>query len=124
MEKPSLFLFFPLLIFSIFSGRQQCVRGWTGNRHQPTGRSVSVFKPNKLFVFGDSYADTGNDNKSLVNSWSVPYGITFPGKPSGRFSDGRVSTDFIGTPLFHFLGDDMRFDGVELPLCNISVIVV
>ncbi|GLT40617.1 hypothetical protein SLA2020_147350 [Shorea laevis] len=100
MEKPSLFLFFPLLLFSILSGRQQCVRGWTGNSHRPTtGRSVSVFKPNKLFVFGDSYADTGNDNKSLVNSWSVPYGITFPGKPSGRFSDGRVSTDFIAKYL-------------------------
>ncbi|KAJ4845778.1 hypothetical protein Tsubulata_051107, partial [Turnera subulata] len=46
----------------------------------------------KLFVFGDSYVDTGNWNLSLI---AEPYGITFPGKPSGRFSDGRVLTDYI-----------------------------
>lgn len=54
-------------------------------------------KGHKLFVFGDSYSDTGNDNKTEVHSWSVPYGITFPGNPTGRFSDGRVLTDFIGS---------------------------
>ncbi|KAF2598950.1 hypothetical protein F2Q68_00007042 [Brassica cretica] len=54
------------------------------------------FRPTKLFVFGDSYADTGNIKKSLSSSWRFPYGITFPGKPAGRFSDGRVSTDFLG----------------------------
>ncbi|XP_031476325.1 GDSL esterase/lipase At5g03610-like [Nymphaea colorata] len=48
-----------------------------------------------LFVFGDSYVDTGNINQSLSKSWKDPYGITFPGKPSGRFSDGRVFTDFV-----------------------------
>lgn len=53
------------------------------------------FRPTKLFVFGDSYADTGNDRKPVANSWKEPYGITFPGKPTGRFSDGRVLTDFI-----------------------------
>jgi phospholipase/lecithinase/hemolysin len=51
----------------------------------------------KLFVFGDSYADTGNTKKSKPGSWKEPYGITSPGKPTGRFSDGRVLTDFIGT---------------------------
>lgn len=51
----------------------------------------------KLFVFGDSYADTGNIQKSIGNSWKQPYGITFPGKPAGRFSDGRVLTDYVGT---------------------------
>ncbi|XP_071687011.1 GDSL esterase/lipase At5g03610-like [Rutidosis leptorrhynchoides] len=49
----------------------------------------------KLFVFGDSYADTGNWPKSYGGSWHEPYGITFPGSPSGRFSDGRVLTDYI-----------------------------
>ena len=51
----------------------------------------------KLFVFGDSYVDTGNSNKSFDVSWKEPYGITFPGKPAGRFSDGRVLTDYLGT---------------------------
>ncbi|XP_054794913.1 LOW QUALITY PROTEIN: GDSL esterase/lipase At5g03610-like [Prosopis cineraria] len=51
--------------------------------------------PTKLFVFGDSYADTGNVRRDVAGSWKQPYGITFPGKPAGRFSDGRVLTDFL-----------------------------
>lgn len=53
----------------------------------------------KLFVFGDSYVDTGNNRKSFGSSWKDPYGITFPGKPTGRFSDGRVFTDFLAKSL-------------------------
>lgn len=51
----------------------------------------------KLFVFGDSYADTGNTPVDGFECWKEPYGVTFPGQPSGRFSDGLVLTDFIGT---------------------------
>lgn len=61
------------------------------------GGGVGRYK--KLFVFGDSYVDTGNLGKlgrDFARSWYYPYGITFPGKPSGRFSDGRVFTDFLG----------------------------
>ncbi|XP_016649694.1 PREDICTED: GDSL esterase/lipase At5g03610-like [Prunus mume] len=53
----------------------------------------------KLFVFGDSYVDTGNIRKSVSPSWKEPYGITFPGKPAGRFSNGRVLTDYIASFL-------------------------
>ncbi|CDY66568.1 BnaAnng22470D [Brassica napus] len=56
-------------------------------------------RPNRLFVFGDSYADTGNIRKSLADSWKMPYGVSFPGKPSGRFSDGRIATDFLARYL-------------------------
>ncbi|KAL6327784.1 hypothetical protein AAG906_025612 [Vitis piasezkii] len=42
----------------------------------------------KLFVFGDSYVDTGNRNFS-ARSWNQPYGITLPGKPAGHYSNGR-----------------------------------
>lgn len=56
-----------------------------------------------LFVFGDSYADTGNIRKSLSSSWKQPYGLTFPGKPAGRFSDGRVLTDYIGKSFKSFI---------------------
>ncbi|XP_047331677.1 GDSL esterase/lipase At5g03610-like [Impatiens glandulifera] len=63
------------------------------------------FRPQKLFVFGDSYVDTGNTDKSFSSSWKVPYGITFPRKPAGRFSDGRVLTDFLA-----------RFYGLKSPL--------
>ncbi|KAE9585397.1 hypothetical protein Lal_00018066 [Lupinus albus] len=55
--------------------------------------------PKKLFVFGDSYCDTGNIKKGIANSWGKPYGVSFPGKPVGRFSDGRVFTDFIAKYL-------------------------
>nr|GMC90432.1 GDSL esterase/lipase At5g03610-like [Ipomoea batatas] len=55
--------------------------------------------PTALFVFGDSYADTGNLPKALGPSWKQPYGITFPGKPSGRFTDGRVFTDILAKLL-------------------------
>ncbi|KAH7856167.1 hypothetical protein Vadar_033529 [Vaccinium darrowii] len=52
-----------------------------------------------LFVFGDSYVDTGNSNKSTSSSWMVPYGITFPGTPDGRYSDGLILTDFLADSL-------------------------
>ncbi|GLT76265.1 hypothetical protein SLA2020_479350 [Shorea laevis] len=99
MEKPNFFVFFSFLLLSFLSGCQQFVRGSPDHGHRPTQGSVFTFRPNKLFVFGDSYADTGNNRKSLANSWKVPYGITFPGKPAGRFSDGRVSTDYIARYL-------------------------
>jgi hypothetical protein len=50
-------------------------------------------------VFGDSYADTGNHDQKdpkVAQPWRVPYGSTWPGKPTGRFSDGFVLTDYIG----------------------------
>jgi hypothetical protein len=50
----------------------------------------------KLFVFGDSYVDTGNWPKNVRGPWKEPFGKTFPGKPNGRASDGRVLTDHIG----------------------------
>lgn len=52
-----------------------------------------------LFVFGDSYVDTGNTRKDAPGSWKEPYGITFPGEPTGRFSDGRVLTDYVAKYL-------------------------
>ncbi|KAK7279555.1 hypothetical protein RJT34_24608 [Clitoria ternatea] len=51
----------------------------------------------KLFVFGDSYVDTGNFLNSA--SYKPPSGITFPGNPSGRFSNGRVLTDYLASFL-------------------------
>ncbi|KAI3844766.1 hypothetical protein MKX03_028028 [Papaver bracteatum] len=59
--------------------------------HRPHARSLS-----KLFLFGDSYLDTGN-NKFTYGSWTFPYGMTFPGIPAGRYSDGLVLTDFLAS---------------------------
>lgn len=79
---------------------QQVVQGNLApdQHHNSHHRHLSKFRPSKLFVFGDSYADTGNAEKSWP-SWNSPYGITFPGKPAGRFSDGSVLTDYVGMTL-------------------------
>ncbi|CAD6233115.1 unnamed protein product [Miscanthus lutarioriparius] len=55
-----------------------------------------------VWVFGDSYADTGNLGdlgRELTRAWYDPYGVSFPGRPTGRFSDGRVLTDFIASAM-------------------------
>ncbi|GMY22675.1 gdsl esterase/lipase 5 [Fagus crenata] len=52
-----------------------------------------------LFVFGDSAFDVGNNNyintttNYQVNFW--PYGESFFKYPTGRFSNGRIISDFI-----------------------------
>ncbi|XP_057820166.2 GDSL esterase/lipase At5g03610-like [Cryptomeria japonica] len=43
-------------------------------------------KAQALFVFGESYADTGNHdryNQSVNQPWRRPYGLTWPGYPAG-----------------------------------------
>lgn len=52
-----------------------------------------------VFVFGDSIVDTGNNNhiETIVKVNFPPYGRNFfGGKPTGRFSNGKVPSDFIG----------------------------
>jgi hypothetical protein len=49
-------------------------------------------------VFGDSTVDTGNNNQipTIAKSNFEPYGRDFlGGRPTGRFSNGRVASDFI-----------------------------
>lgn len=62
--------------------------------------SVNVQATSLLFAFGDSYADVGNTLKGISPAWRYPYGITWPlHDPAGRFSDGKISTDWIGKSL-------------------------
>ncbi|KAF3334959.1 GDSL esterase/lipase [Carex littledalei] len=53
----------------------------------------------RLFAFGDSLTDTGNFLHSIRGQpdpvAQLPYGQTFFGRPTGRFSDGRIIVDFI-----------------------------
>ncbi|KAF1878722.1 hypothetical protein Lal_00047393 [Lupinus albus] len=67
-------------------------------------------KGTKLFVFGDSYVDTGNNPNA--SSYRSPYGMTYPGTPTGRFGNGRVLTDYIGNFLFSL---DCVFGITEMP---------
>ncbi|KAI3522767.1 hypothetical protein L1887_00817 [Cichorium endivia] len=98
------YIFFQLFLFTISGEAVWGNRQNQGMKKTNCEKNV-VFKPTKLFVFGDSYSDTGNNPKSLASSWKTPYGVTFPGKPAGRYSDGRVLTDYLA-----------RFMGIKSPL--------
>ncbi|KAL5539277.1 hypothetical protein UlMin_042742 [Ulmus minor] len=54
-----------------------------------------------FFIFGDSLADTGNNNnlptKAKVDYY--PYGVDFPEGPTGRFCNGRTAVDIIAELL-------------------------
>ncbi|KAI3908820.1 hypothetical protein MKW98_029370 [Papaver atlanticum] len=55
-----------------------------------------------LIVFGDSTVDAGNNNHipTLAKSNFLPYGQDFEGgKPTGRFCNGRLGTDFLAEML-------------------------
>jgi hypothetical protein len=68
------------------------------------GAAAGVFKPPPaMYVFGDSTLDVGNNN--YLPGAGVPranrpyYGVDFPGGlPTGRFSNGYNTADFIGRP--------------------------
>ncbi|KAK9923843.1 hypothetical protein M0R45_032241 [Rubus argutus] len=52
-----------------------------------------------FFIFGDSYLDAGNNNyintSTLDQANFRPYGESYFKFPTGRFSDGRLMSDFI-----------------------------
>ena len=52
-----------------------------------------------LFLFGDSIADTGNNNWlfTLARADFYPYGKNFVDRvPTGRFCDGLLAVDYLG----------------------------
>lgn len=62
------------------------------------------FKVPAVLVFGDSIMDTGNNNnntQTLAKCNFPPYGRDFQGAiPTGRFGNGKVPSDLIGTLFF------------------------
>jgi len=56
-----------------------------------------------VIVFGDSTVDTGNNNAigTVLKSNFAPYGRDMAGgpRPTGRFCNGRLPTDFISEAL-------------------------
>ncbi|KAF5726481.1 GDSL esterase/lipase [Tripterygium wilfordii] len=59
-------------------------------------------KVSAVVVFGDSTVDAGNNNfiPTIARSNFEPYGRDFPGgRPTGRFSNGRIVTDFISQAM-------------------------
>lgn len=68
------------------------------HRHLPK-LEASNKKVSALLVFGDSTVDTGNNNNltTVFKSNFRPYGRDFATQmPTGRFTDGRLPTDFVG----------------------------
>ncbi|XP_052199858.1 GDSL esterase/lipase At5g03610-like isoform X2 [Diospyros lotus] len=92
MARQTFLIYFGLFLLSTISSSVSEAAREKQHRRQRLGAV-------KLFVFGDSYADTGNCPKPSAASWKEPYGFTFPGTPAGRFSDGRVLTDYIASFL-------------------------
>ena len=48
-----------------------------------------------IYNFGDSNSDTGSVS-AVIRPVPYPNGRSFGGRPSGRYSDGRLIIDFIG----------------------------
>ncbi|KAF3325284.1 GDSL esterase/lipase [Carex littledalei] len=58
----------------------------------------------RIFTFGDSLTDTGNFKHIVGNDTTYlgthpPYGETYFGRPTGRYSNGRVFADFFAEAL-------------------------
>lgn len=71
---------------------KKIVEGKTNNK-----KVVGVVVPG-IIVFGDSSVDSGNNNhiSTILKSDFSPYGRDFEGgKATGRFSNGKIVTDFI-----------------------------
>ena len=59
-----------------------------------------------LIIFGDSVVDVGNNNNlfTLVKANFPPYGRDFvTHRPTGRFCNGKLATDFTGMYVIAFL---------------------
>lgn len=73
-----------------------CLKGSAADSLLPANEKIPA-----LIVFGDSIMDPGNNNyiKTLVKCDFPPYGRDFNGgSPTGRFSNGKIPSDFIGQP--------------------------
>jgi GDSL-like Lipase/Acylhydrolase len=80
-------------------------------------------------VFGDSTVDSGNNNfiYTIAKSNFKPYGRDFyGGEPTGRFSNGRLPTDFISEAFNRppivpaFLDNQYNIEHYSLGVCFAS----
>jgi hypothetical protein len=78
-----------------------CTRGAVANANNqppPAGGGGGGYCYTRMFSFGDSITDTGNQVSFFPTAPAArpPYGETFFGHPTGRYSDGRLVVDFLG----------------------------
>ncbi|TVU41961.1 hypothetical protein EJB05_15523 [Eragrostis curvula] len=119
-----------LCLFLALAGGGDVVEAGRRSRHR---------RPDyKLLVLGDSYVDAGNlprsaDRSLTSRGWYWPYGISDGNRPSGRFSDGMVQSDFVARilgldespPAYSTLGpkDDVDPSGVNLAVGGSGVLM-
>lgn len=76
-----------------------------------------------LIIFGDSVVDVGNNNNLItpIKANFPPYGRDFVNhKPSGRFSNGKLATDFTGIPIFELFFLNSKSNSVQVIINNSS----
>ncbi|XP_010503477.1 PREDICTED: GDSL esterase/lipase At3g48460-like [Camelina sativa] len=65
----------------------------------------NVHRPfKKIYAFGDSFTDTGNSRSGegpagFGHLSSPPYGMTYFGRPTNRYTDGRLAIDFVAQSM-------------------------
>lgn len=107
MERGGSTAMSPLLLLLLVLVLVLAVSPWQAAGAAGGGGGRGTPRVPALLVFGDSIVDTGNNNAvlTLTKSNFRPYGKDLNGGvPTGRFSNGRVPTDFVGTyvsPLLH-----------------------
>ncbi|XP_058743778.1 GDSL esterase/lipase 5-like [Vicia villosa] len=108
-------IFFHVFLIIAFASKAQTLG---------TKRDYRSKKFRALFIFGDSYLDAGNNNYINTTTYDqanfLPYGETYFNFPTGRFSDGRLISDFIAeyaniplVPPFLQPGFNQYYNGVN-----------
>ncbi|XP_006646771.3 GDSL esterase/lipase At5g45950-like [Oryza brachyantha] len=77
---------------------------WSSTPPPPATRVINYTATGctTMLVFGDSTVDPGNNNRlqTAVKANFLPYGVNFlGGRPTGRFSNGRLITDILAEKL-------------------------
>uniref|UniRef100_A0A0E0GHP5 Esterase n=1 Tax=Oryza nivara TaxID=4536 RepID=A0A0E0GHP5_ORYNI len=91
------------VLFLLCAHSATAAANYGGGGHLATGAGgddgFSCFT--RMFSFGDSITDTGNSATISPNASfnRLPYGETFFGRPTGRYSDGRLIVDFLAERL-------------------------
>lgn len=74
--------------------------GWVTSAE--VGRNRRICKFPAMYNFGDSNSDTGARSAALEQLLSPNGETTFFGKAAGRFCDGRLVIDFIGSIFLQY----------------------
>lgn len=99
---PALVLFYPFVVTAISNMNSSFPDVIAMNSSFPAVIAMNFSFP-ALIAFGDSILDTGNNNYlvTIVKANFKPYGRDFiGGKPTGRFCNGKVPSDLLGSSKF------------------------